>query len=180
MSVTSVATSSKISLDLEKVEMAKAGLDQVIIETPLVINYNLSEQYQANVLLKREDTQVVRSYKIRGAYNKISHLSAADQSKGVVCASAGNHAQGVAMSCQILNIPGVIFMPAPTPTQKVDQVKMFGRTAVDIHLTGDTFDDAQAEALAYCQKHGLTFIPPFDDEKVIEGQATIALEVLKH
>ena len=179
MSATSVATSSKVSLNLEQVEVAKAGLDQVIIETPLVPNYNLSEQYQANILLKREDTQVVRSYKIRGAYNKISRLPAADQRKGVVCASAGNHAQGVAMSCQILNIPGVIFMPAPTPTQKVDQVKMFGRMAVDIHLTGDTFDDAQTEALAYCKKHGLTFIPPFDDEKVIEGQATIALEVLK-
>jgi threonine dehydratase len=129
--------------------------------------------------LKREDLQIVRSYKIRGAYNLISSTSSSELKKGVVCASAGNHAQGVAYSCHLLKIPGKIFMPNTTPKQKVTQVKMFGKEYVEVVLTGDTFDDAYDEAIKYSNDHGLLFIHPFDDKKIIEGQATAAVEILE-
>ncbi len=148
-------------------------------QTPLEFNANLSEEFGANIFLKREDLQIVRSYKIRGAYNKIASLSADVLARGVVCASAGNHAQGVAYSCNKLQIHGKIFMPAPTPNQKVRQVRMFGKEFVDVVLTGDTFDDAYREAVADCDHYGKTFIHPFDDEKVIEGQGTVGLEILE-
>lgn len=147
--------------------------------TPLMLNVNASKEHQCNVFLKREDLQLVRSYKIRGAYNKISSLPKTELDKGVVCASAGNHAQGVAFSCKQLKAKGIIFMPSPTPQQKIEQVKMFGEEFVEVRLTGDTFDDAQATAKEYCEAQQMTFIPPFDDEKVIEGQATVALEILE-
>ena len=132
----------------------------------------------AEILFKREDLQIVRSYKIRGAYNKIRSLSKEALKNGVVCASAGNHAQGVAYSCQKLGIKGIIFMPTPTPKQKIKQVKMFGKDQVEIILTGDTFDDAYLKALKYSKLHNSSFIHPFDDKQVIEGQATIALDIL--
>lgn len=141
-------------------------------------NLTFSEKYQANVLFKREDLQVVRSYKIRGAHNKIGGLSTEEQSRGVVCASAGNHAQGVAYSCQILGVQATIFMPAPTPKQKVEQVRFFGKEFVDVVLLGDTFDDAYHLAKDYSTKERSLFIHPFDDEQVIEGQGTVGLEIL--
>ncbi|MCU0424876.1 MAG: threonine ammonia-lyase [Candidatus Kapabacteria bacterium] len=150
----------------------------VVRQTALEHSANLSEEFGANVYLKREDLQIVRSYKIRGAYNKISSLPTDVLARGVVCASAGNHAQGVALSCQKLRIHGKIFMPAPTPQQKVRQVKMFGKEFVEVVLTGDTFDDAYKEAVQDCTAHGKTFIHPFDDPKIIEGQATVGLEIL--
>lgn len=115
-------------------------------------NFILSEKYGCNVYLKREDLQVVRSFKIRGAYNMIRSLPEEKLQKGVVCASAGNHAQGVAYSCKALQIPGKIFMPTTTPRQKISQVKLFGGPFVEVLLIGDTFDDSLREALAYCDR----------------------------
>lgn len=160
-------------------EAAMERIRNVVYRTPLQYNARLSERYGASIYLKREDQQVVRSYKLRGAYNKISGLSSEQTRKGVVCASAGNHAQGVAFSCKKLDIQGVIFMPSPTPRQKVDQTEMFGRGKVKIVLVGDTFDDCLREALHYTEAHGMTFIPPFDDLSIIEGQGTVGVEILE-
>lgn len=164
---------------MEKVQEARQRLKSVVSHTPLMENINLSEEYAASVYLKREDLQIVRSYKIRGAYNKMSGLPAGVLKNGVVCASAGNHAQGVAYSCHKLGIKGTIFMPNPTPSQKVKQVKMFGKDRVEVIFEGDTYDDAYKSAMEYCEEKEAVFIHPFDDEKVIEGQATIALEILQ-
>lgn len=163
---------------LEDIELAQEKLKEIVSRTPLMRNEGLSEAFDASIYLKREDLQVVRSYKIRGAFNKISSLSEEAQKKGVVCASAGNHAQGVAYSCRKLGIKGVIFMPSTTPTQKIKQVKMFGKDNIELVITGDTFDDAFSSAKEYSAGQGYNFIPPFDDEKVIEGQATVGLEIL--
>jgi threonine dehydratase len=162
----------------EKIEQAKINLTEVVLKTPLQLNTNLSEKYQATVYLKREDLQKVRSYKIRGAYNKISHLDAAQKTNGIVCASAGNHAQGVAYSCQLLQIQGKIYMPKTTPKQKIKQVQLFGKSFVEIVLTGDTFDDAFHAAKQFSNENQLEFIHPFDDVEVIAGQGTVGLEIL--
>lgn len=164
---------------LHQIEEAKKQLQDVVMATPLAKNLNLSNEFNANILLKREDLQTVRSYKIRGAYNKISTLTAEEQEQGVICASAGNHAQGVAYSCKLLQIKGKIYMPKTTPKQKIKQVKLFGGTYVEIILTGDTFDDAYAAAMAESTKNKMAFIHPFDDVKVIAGQGTVALEILE-
>lgn len=158
---------------------AAARLKGVVRRTALEYNTGLSILYNANIYLKREDLQVVRSYKLRGAYNKISSLSPEALVNGVVCASAGNHAQGVAYSCKKLNIKGVIFMPEITPKQKINQTKMFGGDNIEIVLVGDTFDDCLQEALTYTDEKSATFIPPFDDEKIIEGQGTVGIEILE-
>lgn len=166
---------------LEKIDFDQAAkrLEGVIYKTPLQLNAYLSKKYNCNVYLKREDYQVVRSYKLRGAYNMISALPQGDLDKGVTTASAGNHAQGVAFSCAARNIKGVIFMPVITPKQKVDQTKMFGGDNIQIKLVGDTFDECAAAAQNYTQQHGMTYIPPFDDYRIIEGQGTIAKEILE-
>ena len=158
---------------------AKERLSKVVIKTPLQLNRNLSVVHNANVYLKREDLQIVRSYKLRGAYNMISSLPAEQLHKGVVCASAGNHAQGFAYSCKKLGIKGVVFMPVITPNQKVNQTKMFGADSIEIRLTGDTFDDCAVAAKKYTEENGMTFIPPFDDYRIIEGQATVGAEILE-
>ncbi|MEP0368163.1 MAG: threonine ammonia-lyase [Cyclobacteriaceae bacterium] len=163
--------------EIEDVKKAQNKLSKVINDTPIQHSFNLSEKYGAEIYLKREDLQVVRSYKIRGAYNKLISLDKQSLEKGVVCASAGNHAQGVALSCQKLGVKGTIFMPSPTPKQKVQQVTMFGKDMVEIVLIGDTFDDAYQAAREFCTEHDSTFVHPFDDEKVIEGQATVGLEL---
>jgi len=165
--------------NLKDVRKAAHILKEVVSVTPLLKNANCSNTFDANILLKREDLQQVRSYKIRGAFNKISSLSKIEKSKGIVCASAGNHAQGAAFACHKLNIEGTIYMPSPTPKQKIEQVKMFGGNSVEIVLIGDSYDDAEKAARKACDKLGKTFIHPFDDEKVIEGQATIGLEILE-
>lgn len=167
----------KITLD--NVKKTASLLGDVVLKTPLQKNQYLSDKFSTNIFFKREDLQEVRSYKIRGAYNKISSLTSDELKQGVVCASAGNHAQGVAYSCQVKKIKGVIFMPTPTPNQKIEQVKMFGGKYVDVVLIGDTFDDASASAMMYCTKNNMSFVHPFNDIKVIEGQATIALEILE-
>ena len=153
-------------------------LKPVVLKTPLQFHRKLSEKFGCEVYLKREDLQVVRSYKIRGAYNLIQSLTEEQRNRGIVCASAGNHAQGVAFSCKLLNIKVVIYMPAITPKQKINQVKMFGGNNIEIVLIGDTFDDCQAHALEYTSEHKKIFIPPFDHIKVMEGQGTVGKEIL--
>ncbi|MFD1466750.1 threonine ammonia-lyase IlvA [Hymenobacter caeli] len=167
------------AVTLENVEAAARRLKGVITKTPLLLNLGLSRTYDATVLLKREDLQVVRSYKIRGAYNKIATLPLTVPAREIVCASAGNHAQGVAYACQLLGLRGDVFMPAQTPAQKVDKVRLFGKDLVDIHLIGRTFDDCYQAAQAFCDARGSTFVHPFDDLAVVEGQATVGLEILK-
>ena len=164
---------------LNDVMTAEHTLKEILEPTPLLHNRTLSQKFGASVALKREDLQMVRSYKIRGAYNKIRSLTEEQREKGIVCASAGNHAQGVALSCNKLGIVGKIFMPVTTPKQKINQVKMFGGDQIEVVLSGDTFDEANAAAEATCQKEGKTFIPPFNDPKIIEGQGTVGLEILQ-
>jgi threonine dehydratase len=163
---------------VEDIQKASGVLEEILEPTPLQKNPNLSDVYDAQVYLKREDLQMVRSYKIRGAYNKIRSIAPEVLKYGIVCASAGNHAQGVAFSCNKLHIMGSIYMPVTTPRQKIEQVRMFGKEYIDIVLVGDTFDAANAAAIEYAKKSGKTFIPPFDDEKIIEGQGTIGYEIL--
>lgn len=162
-----------------EIQLAKKHLEVVVTASPLSINLNLSKEFDATILLKREDLQIVRSYKIRGAYNKISSLTEQEKERGVICASAGNHAQGVAYSCKLLKIMGKIYMPKTTPKQKIKQVKLFGNSYVKIELTGDTFDDAYAAAIKDAHKNKMAFIHPFDDPKVIAGQGTVGLEILE-
>jgi threonine dehydratase len=162
----------------EEVLDAKKQLETIIATTPLTQNLNLSDEFESTILLKREDLQIVRSYKIRGAYNKISSLTNDEKAAGIVCASAGNHAQGVAYSCSLLQLKGKIYMPKTTPKQKVKQVQLFGKSFVEIVLIGDTFDDAYASAINDSTKNHKSFIHPFDDLKVIAGQGTVGLEIL--
>ena len=162
----------------EAIDHAATVLSEILEPTPFMKNNHLSDIYDAEVYLKREDLQIVRSYKIRGAYNMIRSLSAESLKNGIVCASAGNHAQGVAFSCSKLKIVGSIFMPVTTPKQKIEQVRMFGKEFIEIVLTGDTFDAANSAAIRYAEENGKTFIPPFDHPKVMEGQGTIGKEIL--
>ncbi|MCG8475624.1 MAG: threonine ammonia-lyase IlvA [Cytophagales bacterium] len=172
-------TGTEVLTSLSQIQEALQNISSVIQPTPLQRNHNLSEQYQCNIFLKREDLQIVRSYKIRGAFHKISSLTESQKSKGVVCASAGNHAQGVAYACNKLGISGKIYMPHTTPKQKVSQVRMFGKKFVEIVLSGDTFDDASLAAHRDSEENGLSFIHPFDDPKVIAGQGTVGMEIFR-
>ncbi|MEB0263075.1 MULTISPECIES: threonine ammonia-lyase IlvA [unclassified Mucilaginibacter] len=169
-------TATEIHLDFEA---AYQRLKGVVKHTPLEYNEGLSAKYECKIYLKREDLQIVRSYKLRGAYNLIAQLSQEQIDKGVVCASAGNHAQGVAYSCKKKGIKGIIYMPEITPKQKVKQTEMFGNGNVELVLTGDTFDDCLREALIYTKEHDVEFIPPFDDYRTIEGQGTVGVEILQ-
>lgn len=144
--------------------------------TPLTQHIDLSSKYKSNVCLKREDLTPVRSYKIRGAFNKMSSL---ENKNGIVTCSAGNHAQGVAFSCKRLSIQGDIFMPKITTKQKIDKVKNFGGSYVNIFLEGSNFDESFDIAKKYSLENKKEFVHPFNDEKVIEGQATVGLEILK-
>jgi len=166
-------------LDISTIEAAANRVQAAAVTTPFEEHARLSELYDATILVKREDLQPIRSFKIRGAFNKISLLNDAQCANGVVCSSAGNHAQGVAYACKHHNIHGTIFMPTPTPQQKVSQVAMFGGENVTIKLVGDTYDDCYEAAKSFVSETGKTFIHPFDDEDVIAGQATIALEILE-
>ncbi|MBA4551577.1 MULTISPECIES: threonine ammonia-lyase IlvA [Thermoactinomyces] len=163
---------------VEDILIANQRLKEVCRHTPLEHNPLLSDKYGCQIHLKREDLQVVRSFKIRGAYHTIISLPEEERQQGVVCASAGNHAQGVSYSCNHLKIPGKIFMPTTTPRQKINQVKHYGGKFVEVVLTGDTFDDAYHQAVAYAKKHHMSFIHPFDDYRTIVGQGTIGIEIL--
>ena len=166
-------------VSIENIKKAAKNLKGVAERTPLHKNLALSDKYECEIYLKREDLRPVRSYKIRGAYNKIKSLSEEALAKGVICASAGNHAQGFAYSCNLLGIQGKVYMPSTTPKQKVDKVKFFGKDNVEVVLTGDTFDDSYKSSLKVCKEEGLTFVHPFDDPRVMEGQGTIGLEILE-
>ena len=164
---------------VENIEKASGVLKEILEPTPFQKNADLSARYGADIFLKREDLQMVRSYKIRGAYNKIRSIDPEVLKYGIVCASAGNHAQGVAFSCNKLQIMGSIYLPTTTPKQKIEQVRRFGKEYIDSVLTGDTFDAANAAAIEFAKVSGRTFIPPFDDPKIMEGQGTIGLEIMK-
>ena len=164
-------------ISLENIYKAKVRLKNVALHTPLMHNHFYSEKFDCKIFLKREDLQIVRSYKIRGAYNKMVNLSKKELEKGIVCASAGNHAQGVALACQKLKVKGKVYMPYTTPKQKINKVQSFGKSYIEIVLVGDTYDDSYAEAVKDSKDNKLTFIHPFDDEKVIEGQGTVGLEM---
>ena len=168
----------KTTLNAKDVDNAYLRIKDVVKETPLQFDLYLSQKYDCNVYLKREDLQWVRSFKLRGAYNAISVLTSEAKEKGITCASAGNHAQGVAYTAKALNLKAVIFMPVTTPLQKVNQVKFFGSKNVEIILTGDTFDDCLKEALIYTEQNHMTFIDPFNNVDTIAGQGTLAKEIL--
>lgn len=165
------------SLTLSDIQQAQQRLSNVITKTPLEYSPRLSRLFSATVYLKREDLQVVRSYKLRGAYNKIQGLTNKERDRGVTCASAGNHAQGVAHSCTLLQTHGTIFMPENTPRQKIARVKELGGSWVTIILEGDTFDRSKEAAITFATQHNHTFIHPFDDPAVIAGQATVGVEI---
>jgi threonine dehydratase len=159
---------------LDDARQAAQHMREVFPETPLLRNAHLSERFGAEIWLKREDLSPVRSYKLRGAFNAMSKRPEADL---FVAASAGNHAQGVAYMCRHFGKTGVIFMPVTTPDQKIQKTRMFGGDAVEIVMTGDYFDDTLAAAQAFCAEKGGHFLSPFDDEDVIEGQASVAVEI---
>ncbi|MDB4867713.1 MAG: ilvA [Cohnella sp.] len=170
---------TRFKIPLAEVLHAHRILQEVVVPTPLQANRGLSEKHGCNVYLKREDLQVIRSFKIRGAYYLISSLPEQERRRGVVCASAGNHAQGVAFSCHALGIPSIIYMPTTTPRQKINQVKLFGGDNVEIRLLGDTFDDAYEEAVRFSEEQQLPFVHPFDDPRIVAGNATVGKEIIE-
>ncbi|PID21538.1 threonine dehydratase [Sporosarcina sp. P3] len=166
------------SVQVEDILIANQLLKDIVAHTPLQKNDRLSEKYDCHVYIKREDLQHVRSFKLRGAYYKMKRIETEARKKGIVCASAGNHAQGVAFACANLDIDGKIFMPQTTPKQKVNMVKMFGRDRIEIILVGDTFDDCFERALDLMEKEKRIFIHPFNDKDIIAGQGTVAVEIM--
>lgn len=169
----------KTSVTARAIVRAAERLKGVVAKTPLELNERLSKQYKANIYLKREDLQIVRSYKIRGAYHKMSLLNDKNRKKGVVCASAGNHSQGVALSSSLLKIKSCIYMPQSTPRQKIERVKDLGGSWVELVMSGDTFDEANEAALLYAKKRKKVFVHPFDDPQIIMGQGTVGVEALE-
>ena len=167
-------------IPIKDIIAAKQRLKGVALKTPLIHNQYYSEQYACNIFLKREDMQVVRSFKIRGAYNKMKMMSdSGELSNGIVCASAGNHAQGVAMACAKLKVNGTIFMPSTTPNQKINKVKQFGGEFVEVILNGDTFDASSEKANQYSLEKDIPLIHPFNDKDIIAGQGTVGVEILE-
>ena len=160
----------------QDVEDAAARLAGVVAPTPVERSPRLSDRVGGEVLLKREDLQVVRSYKVRGAYNVISQLSDEARERGVVCASAGNHAQGLAYACSALGVRGKVFLPRTTPRQKRDRIAVLGGDVVEVLLVGDTYDDAASAALADAAQTGATLVPAFDAPGTIAGQGTVLAE----
>ncbi len=166
-------------MTVKGIDQAAIRLKDIVRETALKRNAHLSRLHHCNIFLKREDNQVVRSFKIRGAYNKMISMPREELKRGIVCASAGNHAQGVAISCALLGVHGVVFMPVTTPQQKVNKVRHFGKDWIEIVLSGDSYDDSHQEARCYSEKHNRAFIHPFDDLKIIEGQGTVGKEIVE-
>jgi len=166
-------------ITIKEIDQAADNLANVIQKTPLQFTKRLSKKYGAKIYIKREDLQEVRSFKLRGAYNKIISLSEEERKRGVVCASAGNHAQGVAYACFNQKIKGVIFMPEITPKQKINKVMSFGDGFIEIKLIGNTYDEACSFASEYAKKHNSIFVHAFNDEKVIVGQGTIGKEIFE-
>ncbi|PIQ73489.1 threonine dehydratase [Candidatus Roizmanbacteria bacterium CG11_big_fil_rev_8_21_14_0_20_36_8] len=164
---------------IKDIDEAAERLVGISEKTPLQKNHRLSKKYGANIYMKREDLQEVRSFKIRGAYNKIASLTDQERNNGVVCASAGNHAQGVAWSCNALKIKGTIFMPVVTPNQKIDKVKQFGDGFIEVKLFGSTFDEASKASMDFASQSGATYVHPFNDTKTIAGQGTVGKEIFE-
>ena len=158
----------------DRARAAEVAMRGVFPATPLLRNDHLSSKYDADIWLKREDLSPVRSYKLRGAFNAMRKVR---NTELFVCASAGNHAQGVAYMCRHFGVNGVVFMPVTTPQQKIQKTRMFGGDAIEIHLTGDYFDDTLAAAQSWCNENGGHFLSPFDDPDVIEGQSSVAVEI---
>ena len=179
----SVARSTTVTgpsaLDAAAIEAAVKRLDSVAVRTPLQRNLRLSERTGAQVWLKREDLQIGRSYKLRGAYNLIAQLDDTAKAAGVVCASAGNHGQGLAYSCHILGVHGKVYVPRTTPRQKRDRIAALGGKQIQVIVTGDTYDDAAAAALAEGEATGATTVPAFDDLRTVAGQGTVAVELVE-
>ena len=165
-------------IEIDLIKKAKAAMKGVVLTTSLQKNKYYSDFYASNIQIKREDEQLVKSFKIRGAYNKINSLNKEIKNNGIVCASAGNHAQGFALTCKLQKIKGYVFMPRITPKLKIDKVKEFGSEFVEIILTGKDFYEAYDKSVVFCFKKKLNFIHPFNDYKIIEGQATLFLEIL--
>lgn len=178
MSVTATDSATDQVVTTDDIDAASRRIGDVIKSTPLEISERLSEETGGRILLKREDLQSVRSYKIRGAYNLMAQLNADERSAGVVTASAGNHAQGVAFACRVLGINGRIYVPGNTPKQKRDRILSHGRNWVELVVTGANFDAAQAAARADAERTGATMVPPFDHPETMAGQGTIAAEIL--
>lgn len=161
-----------------RVHHAEEMLRALFPPTPLQLNEHLSKRYGARIYLKREDLTPVRSYKIRGAFNFMrKRIEAGDVAAHFTCASAGNHAQGFAFACRHFGLKGRIFMPVTTPQQKIEKTRVFGGDAIEIELVGDFFDDCYAAARAYSARSGAAMVPPFDHEDIVEGQATVGLEM---
>ncbi|CAM2972957.1 threonine ammonia-lyase IlvA [Prescottella defluvii] len=167
------------ALTADEIDAAAERIAHIIDATPLQLSDRLSALTGARVYLKREDLQVVRSYKLRGAYNLIMQLNDAERAAGVVTASAGNHAQGVAFACRSMEIRGRIYVPANTPKQKRDRIMVHGGGFVELIPTGETYDAAAAAAAADVERTGATMVPPFDDTRTAAGQGTIAAEILE-
>lgn len=165
-------------LTIKDIDNANERIKAVVKKTPLERSKRLSDLYNAEVYLKREDLQIVRSFKLRGAYNAIAKLPTEKTKKGIVCASAGNHAQGVAYACYALKIKGYIYMPTVTPNQKIQKVRDFGKEYVEVVLIGDTFDEAFQASVEFCDKNNLEYIHPFNNSDVIAGQGTVGLEIV--
>lgn len=166
-----------MKISVQHIEFAAKRSQGIVMETPIQFSKRMSEKFHANIYMKREDLQEVRSFKIRGAYNKIISLPKSEKKRGIVTASTGNHAQGVALSCALLKIKGVIFMPTVTPNQKIEKVKHFGGKYIEIKLIGDTFDEAVDASRNYCDNHNVSYVHPFDDDETIIGQGTIGKEI---
>jgi threonine dehydratase len=166
------------AVDAEAIEEAVRRLDGIALRTPLQQNPRLSERTGAEVWLKREDLQIGRSYKVRGAYNLIAQLDATAKKAGVICASAGNHGQGLAYSCHMLDVHGRVYVPRTTPRQKRDRIAALGGSQIEVIVTGDTYDDAAAAALAEATQTGSTLVPAFDDPRTVAGQGTVAVELV--
>lgn len=164
---------------VKSIEEAAKQLEGVVKKTPLQYNKRLSDLYGARIFLKREDLQDVRSYKIRGAYNLMSSLTPDEKAKGVVAASAGNHAQGVALSASTLKIKATIFMPVITPLQKINKVKHFGKNWVEVKLVGQVYDDSSHAAHEFCKEKKMVYVHPFNDKRTISGQGTVGKEILE-
>ena len=164
---------------IEDIRAAAVRLESVGVHTPLQHSARLSERYGAEVFLKREDTQKVRSYKIRGAYNFLASLTQGELEAGVVCASAGNHGQGVAWSCRRLGVDGDVFVPLRTPRQKVSRIADLGGERISIHMVGDSYDDAAIAAKSFALANDAVVVPGFDHPVTIAGQGTVGLEILE-
>ncbi|MEZ5791868.1 MAG: threonine ammonia-lyase IlvA [Nitratireductor sp.] len=163
-----------------QVAAAHSRMAEVLEPTPLQLNQLLSDRHAARIWLKREDLTPVRSYKLRGAFTFFaSVIEGGDAPDRFVCASAGNHAQGFAFACKHFNCKGIVFMPVTTPQQKIMKTAGFGAPNVEIRLVGDSFDEAYKHAIAYCEEHGAMMVPPFDDERIVAGQAGVAKEIIE-